>query len=33
MNKGLSDKLKTSFLNINPVERPVIKDKNIGDPQ
>lgn len=32
INKGLSDKLKESFSNINPVLRPEVKNREIKDP-
>jgi hypothetical protein len=32
MNKGLSDELKSNFINLNIVERPLIVTKNIFDP-
>jgi hypothetical protein len=31
MNKGLSEELKSNFLNLNIVERPLIITKNILD--
>jgi len=32
MNRGLSDKLKSAFPNIIPVDRPVVIDQVIPDP-
>ena len=32
INLGLSDLLKSEFINYNSVERPIIKTKNIPDP-
>jgi LAGLIDADG endonuclease len=32
MNKGLSDELKSNFINLNIVERPLIATTNIFDP-
>jgi hypothetical protein len=32
MNKGLSEELKSNFINLNIVERPLIVNKNIIDP-
>lgn len=32
MNKGLSDELKSAFPGIIPAKRPLLKDKEIKDP-